>query len=127
MFPEVLELVIGRRCDFMKGVLRGYRRATLKDRVYPGIIRSNNDFVTGLSVNSISALETRILDLFEDDIYDKIKVNVDLDGNKAEACFTYAVNEKHKNLILSHDWDSNKFQRLYLDTYLKNCKDFRNG
>ena len=49
IFPEVVEIVVGRRPPKWDALLPGYRRARLDGRVYPGIVEEPGRYLVRAS------------------------------------------------------------------------------
>ena len=60
-----------------KFVLQGFERKALKDRLYPGIIRSSNSHVEGIMYVNVTEEDIEKLDEYEGEEYDRITVTQD--------------------------------------------------
>ncbi|CAM9662340.1 unnamed protein product [Choristocarpus tenellus] len=78
MQPEVLQVLLGRVPPTNKGILHGYHRYRIKEQVYPAIFPCEGSSVEGLLLPGLSPREQYILDLFEDEDYQKVDVDVRL-------------------------------------------------
>lgn len=122
--------MLGRVPSTTPALLRGFSRHSITGRHYPIIFHSPNtiDTVKGKILHNISTDETKILDSFEGDEYERIEVvlqNVD-DGKEMKA-FTYiATKDTHQQLLsqLTAEWDYENFRANNLKPFLEMCFGF---
>jgi hypothetical protein len=67
LFPEVVEIVVGRRLPVVPATLADHRRARLVDRVYPGIVEHAS--VLG---KELRRLPDSLADLRADDLLERV-------------------------------------------------------
>jgi hypothetical protein len=119
-FPEVLQVLLGRVPDSTAVAVSGWRVAALPDLVEPAMV-SAEAIASGRLITDLSAQEWRIVDAFEDDIYELCPVSL-ADGRQAWAY----VCANHDRVSVA-DWDAEQFERNDLVAYLKRCAAWRRG
>ncbi|CAM9777592.1 unnamed protein product [Laminaria digitata] len=80
MNDKVLFALLDRNPPTQEARLSGYHRYQIKDHVFPAIRPKEGSSVTGLFMEGLNARERLIFDLFEDDDYHKVDVEVKVDG-----------------------------------------------
>mmetsp|Transcript_11192 Transcript_11192/g.31139 ORF Transcript_11192/g.31139 Transcript_11192/m.31139 type:complete len:138 (-) Transcript_11192:33-446(-) len=76
MSSMVFGALISRTPKCFPGLLYGFRRHAIEGRPYPGITEDDNSSVSGLLVTGLSGEELDVLDFFEDEEYERRKVQV---------------------------------------------------
>lgn len=117
-FPEVLQVLLGRVPDLVPTTVAGWRVARLPGHVYPAMVAAEA-VVRGCLITDLSGSEWRIIDAFEDDIYELRQLSL-TDGRHVWAY----VCENHPDVSVD-DWDVNQFDQDHLVNYLKQCADWR--
>ena len=117
----VLKRVIGsydKGIQKRQGVLKGFKRITVKGTHYPAIVGSKGDKVEGLVVYGITKDALLLLDQFEDDEYQRKDVTVlRRDGQKTTAA-TYVAGP---NMFLDdNEWCLRTWQQNHRKEFLKN-------
>jgi gamma-glutamylcyclotransferase (GGCT)/AIG2-like uncharacterized protein YtfP len=123
--PEVLQALTGKSFPAQSCSLTGFARRSLKDRIYPGIIPTTNSVVQGKLFFGIDPDTQRLIDAFEDEIYDKTIVEIETSPGNIERALAYVVNAKHHNLATPEPWHLGDFANRYLDSYIEQCVQFR--
>jgi gamma-glutamylcyclotransferase (GGCT)/AIG2-like uncharacterized protein YtfP len=110
MFPEVWQAVAGSTFKSVVGTLRGYAAFRVRDAVFPGILRTNDDSVVHgvLYLNVDDAAIVR-LDQFEDDFYERQTVNVDCLDGPLRTANTYVVPAKNRQILTDELWTREAF------------------
>lgn len=117
MFDEVLRVLIGRAPDRTPATVEGWRAAALPGRVYPVLVPAATR-ASGLVLSGITPAEWRILDAYEDDLYDLVRLPL-VDGGHA---WTYVAPPKTD--ALDKDWSATEFGKQ-LDDYVTDCRKWR--
>ena len=118
MFPEVMQVLLGRVPDSVPASVAGWRVAALPGRVYPAMV-SAEAIAHGALITGLNTSEWRIIDAFEDDIYELHPLTL-TDGR---AAWAYVCSGQHK--VSADDWDVERFERKHLVAYLKQCAAWR--
>ncbi len=119
LFPDVQRALLGRVPRSTSTTASGWRVAALRGRSYPGLVPGNSA-VTGLVLLDLNPDDWRIVDAFEDDIYDLQRIRLD-DGN---AAWTYACADH--DVVLPDNWDIPQFASRELPAYARRCAGWRN-
>jgi hypothetical protein len=121
MFPEVLDVLLGRTPDMAPAALDGWRAAALADRVYPGLVAAGRPGVAaaGRLLLGLDGPERDVLDAFEEVLYERRPV-VLADGRTAT---TYVWLDDAA--VLPHDWDPQRFAADHLAVYVDHWSAWR--
>jgi len=121
MFPEVLEVLLGRTPEMAPAALDGWRAAALADRVYPGLVAATRPGVAaaGRVLLGLDDHERGVLDAFEESIYERRTVEL-ADGREAT---TYVWLDG--DAVLPDDWDPHTFARDHLAVYVDHWSTWR--
>jgi gamma-glutamylcyclotransferase (GGCT)/AIG2-like uncharacterized protein YtfP len=124
MFPEVLDVLLGRTPDMAPASLPGWRAAALADRVYPGLVAAPGE-VTGQLLLGLDAHEMDVLDAFEDVLYERRLLDLaDADATTgARQAMTYVWLDATQ--VLPHDWDAAHFVTTELPAYIARWSHWR--
>ncbi|CAB1110254.1 unnamed protein product [Ectocarpus sp. CCAP 1310/34] len=102
MNEKVLFALLKRVPSTRKANLSGYHRFRIKDHVFPAIRPREGGGVEGLLMTGLDAREKLIFDLFEDEDYHKVDVQV-----KVEAC------EDATQTATCYVWNASAEDQLY--------------
>lgn len=119
-FPEVMRVLLGRTPPGRPAQAAGWRVAALPGRVYPALVPApSTDLAAGQLVTGLHPAEWRILDAFEDQLYDLSRLTL-TDGRIAWA-YVYSDGAGQT----AGEWDMHAFERDHLADYLKRCAVWR--
>ncbi|MFD9483654.1 gamma-glutamylcyclotransferase family protein [Streptomyces sp. NPDC059991] len=113
-FDEVLRALLGRVPATREARANGWRAAALEGRVYPGLIPSQQQAVTGLLLTDLNATEWRVLDNFEDDTYELQQLPLAAGGHGW--AYVWPGHE-----VLPLNWDASAFRSSHLAAYVARC------
>ncbi|GLW66105.1 hypothetical protein Arub01_43490 [Actinomadura rubrobrunea] len=116
-FPEVLRVLLGRVPEMRPATATGWRVRALPGVVYPGMVAVPDGVAQGMLMTGLSEDERRLLDAYEDDLYDPTLITLD-DGHRA---WTYVW----KGSTEPYDWDVERFAREELPSYVDRCRMWR--
>ena len=126
LFPEILEVVLGRVPDFKDGILSDYHRFNIHDgintRLYPAISNQPGGLVEGRLLLDLSYDERQVLDAYEGREYFKKTVQVQCEGQLVEA-EVYIWHTAGKDL-LKGSWSPSNFKIHHLDQYVRDLKGY---
>eukprot|EP00904_Undaria_pinnatifida_P009214 jgi/Undpi1/5422/HiC_scaffold_2.g00703.m1 len=105
MNDKVLSALIDRVPPTQKACLSGYHRYQIRDHVFPGIRPKEGGSVEGLFMEGLNAREKLIFDLFEDDYYYKVDVEVKVGGLEETRTATVYVWSASAEDQLYGTWD----------------------
>lgn len=126
VFPEVREAVLGRAAASAPAAVEGWRVAALRDRDFPGLVRSEGSRVTGLVLTDLTGPERARVHAYEGTMYrqELIPLVADAGGSDDAAApthgWTYVCVEE--SLVLGTDWDRQNFADMRLSDYLAHCR-----
>jgi len=118
LFPEVLQVLLGRVPHSIDASAPGWRVAALHDRVYPALVPGPGS-ARGLLLIDLSQAEWQVLDDFEAKMYD-LRLIALSDGRQGLA---YVCDDAAE--ACSHDWDRNRFASDHLPAYVERCAVWR--
>ena len=99
----------------------GWRAVQLPDRPYPALVPSRDarEEVDGLLIERLEPTEWRVLDDFEDDVYELSSLPL-MDGRVgwAYVCLDHAD-------VRAEPWDFEAFAENDLTDYLERCREWR--
>ncbi|KAK1438229.1 hypothetical protein QVD17_04035 [Tagetes erecta] len=121
---DVVQILLNRVPQTSPAILNNYHRFSIKGRVYPAILPVENKKVTGRVLIGLSGTELDILDMYEDDEYDKRVVNVSLlDASEVLQAYTYVWGNS-TDPDLYGDWDFEEFKESKLKDYVEMTKSY---
>lgn len=127
MEPTVMMAVTGQRLSSRPAELRGYGRFCVRDAVYPGLVAQPAAVTQGLLYRDLDADTFLRLDTFEDGMYDRRSLTVDVDqshaGRRSLNAEVYVTRSSERARLSSEPWDPDRFRRLHLGAYLQRCAD----
>ena len=126
LFPEVFEIVVGRRGRAQPATLAGHRRAALVDRVYPGLVEAPGHVTEGVLYTDLDTVALAALDRFEDVLYDRKRVEVTAADAGRALAFVYVLGSSYRTLVTAEGWDPAAFA-VQLPAYLDACRGHPEG
>lgn len=125
-FDKVISGLLGRELAGSSATIAGFKRIKIKDKRYPGLIKSTPDsIIEGKVHTDIAAEELVLLDTFEDNFYQKIEAEVKLKDGQTKKAFTYIVPEHNKHFATKAEWNHDEFSEKHLQDYIEMVKKFR--
>jgi len=86
LFPEILDELLGRSPLSYEWAVRGWRRVVLKDRDFPGLVRSHADDMTlGQVLVDLTCVEFDALRRYEGPMYELMEIGHGFSGHKVFA------------------------------------------
>lgn len=119
LFPEVLEVLLGRVPDRSPAVAPGWRVAALPGRVYPGLVPGVGHHAQGQVIRGLDPAETAVLRAYEGEDYLLTGI-VLADGS---SCPAYVW----RRAVLAADWTTDRLTAGQLDDFLRRCRRWRCG
>lgn len=117
-FPEVVRKLLGATLDGEKAILRGFARYLLVNREYPGIVRDPDSSVDGVLYQGVTPKYIRLLDRYEDNIYDRQRVQViNAKGEPVDA-WAYIIPPKYRRELSTAPWQRDAFRCKHLKRFL---------
>lgn len=124
MIEEIMESVTGRVFTGTDAVLKGHVRYRIRDVLYPGIAKKEGSRVRGKVYRNIDDETMSRLDAFEDDVYERVAVEVvGNDGTRIDA-FTYRVRDDHSSFLTEEEWDPEEFREKHMRSFVERYGGF---
>ena len=111
MFADIMFRVTKNRYKSESALLRNYRRLTVRDEWYPGILPSKGDVVTGMVYFRLTEADWRRLDLFEGEMYRRETINVEFADGRSASAQTYVVRPQFEYRLSGKGWSAEAFRR----------------
>jgi gamma-glutamylcyclotransferase (GGCT)/AIG2-like uncharacterized protein YtfP len=118
LFPEVVQALLGRIPESTPAAVAGWRVAALPGRVYPALVAAEA-LAKGHLLAGLTRQEWRIIDAFEDHLYDLRRLTL-TDGRHGWA-YLYA----DASDVSPDDWDANRFEQHDLAAFVGRCTAWR--
>eukprot|EP00877_Chromochloris_zofingiensis_P003464 jgi/Chrzof1/13118/Cz07g20160.t1 len=116
---EVVSLLIQRVPQTKPATLKGFSRHSVKRKVYPAIVPSENSVVHGKVLLNLSDKELDILDVYESDEYYRAPVKPLLeDGSEIDAD-VYILEDEYRHKLGSKEWCYDEWRTQHLHKWLK--------
>jgi gamma-glutamylcyclotransferase (GGCT)/AIG2-like uncharacterized protein YtfP len=110
MFPEVWQAVVGRQFATVRATAFGYAIYRVRDAVFPGIIAADqSDRVRGVVYLDVDPSSIRRLDVFEDDFYRRLTLQLACDDGQRRSADAYVVPNENRNILTNELWDADQF------------------
>ena len=122
--PEVMEAVTGRTPASAEARARGFAKFLLKGRIYPGMIVHPRAVCSGRVYYHIDRRTLEILDAFEDDVYTRERIEVEVAEGRSLEAYAYLIPPHYRECLTSTPWKSDEFMTTHLVHYLEACKAF---
>ncbi|MFQ6638638.1 hypothetical protein Gotur_015513 [Gossypium turneri] len=121
---DVVRVLLNRVPPSSAALLNHFHRFSIKGRVYPAILPVQNRHVSGRVLMGISDPELHILDEFEDDEYQRTRVEVSLleSSDKLQAHAYVWRNTSDPNLY--GDWDFEEWKQVHKESFIKMTMGF---
>ncbi|MEU8131907.1 gamma-glutamylcyclotransferase family protein [Streptodolium elevatio] len=117
MFPEVLRTLLDRVPALAPAAVDGWRAAALPGQVYPALATADSR-ADGVLLSGISVRDWHILDAYEDDLYDLVRLPL-VGGGHA---WTYVAPQA---AVLDENWSAEAFAERQLTEYVAACRAWR--
>lgn len=124
MCEDIMGEVTGCGLIAESGLLKGFRRCTIKGELYPGIIPSANCDVPGIVYRDVSPDAWRRLDEFEGELYERQKVQITLPDGGILWAATYVVKPAFVSRLAPVDWHFEDFLKNGKSVFRKSYKGY---
>ena len=119
MFPEIWSRVVRGNHRFARATADGYACFSVRDEIYPGLVKRPGSRVEGVVYFDIDATDLAALDAFEGADYQREPIALTLDDGREIAGETYLYLPVAR--LLATGWAPENFQKQrFVDTY---CRD----
>ena len=120
-----MEAVTGQVWASAEAWAKGFAKFLLKGRIYPGMTaRTRSRSVRAGSIIIIDSRTLEILDAFEDDVYTREHIEVEVEGNRSLQAYAYLIRPQDRACLTATPWQPDEFKSKHLLRYLEACKTF---
>ncbi len=121
--PEIMQALTGESYRHTSATVENFASYQLKNRIYPGAIAENGACIKGILYFSLSDSALKILDVFEDILYERQSVTANTEIGEYQASI-YVVTKRFAGLLNNKSWDIERFRELHREKYLNKCNRF---
>jgi gamma-glutamylcyclotransferase (GGCT)/AIG2-like uncharacterized protein YtfP len=125
MCEDIMLEVSGLKLEPVHGILRYYRRLSVKGEHYPAIIPDSNSSVNGVAYLKVPPSSWKRLDRFEGEYYTRKAVLVELNNGGILTAGVYVFNQEFKDKLDETDWTFSEFMNKYKEKFVKDYKGYR--
>ena len=122
--PEVMEAVTGRSWASAEAWAIGFAKFLLKGRIYPGMTAVRGSICSGRVYYHIDRRTLEILNAFEDDVYTRERIDVEIEGGRSLQAYAYLIRPQDREWLTATPWHPEEFRSKHLVRYLEACKTF---
>lgn len=122
--PEVMEAVTGRAWASAEARAKGFAKFLLKGRIYPGMTAVPGAVCSGRVYYHIDRHTLDILDAFEDEVYTRERIEVEVEGGRPLQAYAYLIPPDYRDCLTSTPWKPDEFMAKHLARYLEAGKIF---
>ncbi len=116
---EVIKAVTGKVHWGVKAKLPGYAMYKVRNKEYPGVVRSSNSETVGVLYTDVGEEELEELDLFEGDLFERRRLNIIQQDNEKCNAWVYIVPDKNKDKLTKEPWDLEDFLKNELKSFIR--------
>jgi len=125
MCDDIMREVAGCRLSHGTGTLKGYRRRSVKGEYYPALVAAEGGCVDGVVYHNVPASAWDRLDRFEGELYERRRVQIELDDGTSLNAAAYVVKPEYLDRLEPSEWDYAEFLRSGKARFQKYYKGFR--
>lgn len=111
MWADIMARVCGHEFASEPASLAGHRRHPVRGQDYPGLQAAPQGLVAGRLYRDVDVAVWARLDAFEGLEYERVPVNVQLDGGGTAEAWVYRFRAEFAARLLPGDWDAAAFAR----------------
>lgn len=124
MFGSVRDVLINGRYKKLDAHVNGFRRLSVKGKLYPGLIESEKGRVGGLLLLGINDADLRALDRFEGNYYKRQPVAVESRSRQILQAETYVFRDEFRFLLSDEEWNADEFGKNGISTFMTQYHGF---
>jgi gamma-glutamylcyclotransferase (GGCT)/AIG2-like uncharacterized protein YtfP len=106
---EIMRAVCGQPFVGRAATLENYRVLKVRGEVYPGMIKSPGFVARGVVYQNIGARHFEALDAFEGEMYEKQRIQIQLEDGDTGTAFAYLVKESYEKYLEPVAWSYTQF------------------
>lgn len=109
MCDDIMREVAGCRLSHVSGILKGYRRRSVKGEHYPALVPEVEGRVEGVIYLNLPNSVWQRLDRFEGEMYTRQTVHIELNDGRTLCAETYVTKSTFLDRLDESDWDFDGF------------------
>lgn len=117
-FPAVVKKLLGTTLAGESAELEGYTRYLLVNRNYPGIVSMPGESVDGVLYHGVTPKYFKLLDRYEDSIYERRQIQVINSHAQRVTAWTYVIPLRYRQELSNQPWDREYFANTQLKRFL---------
>ena len=125
MCEDIMQMASGTRRPPIAGILKGYSRRAVKGEHFPALLPDPDSTVEGIIYRNISVAAWGRLDRYENMMYQRNTVQVELDNGVVISAEAYLTRPEYSHLLDESAWDFQYFLRKTKSRFLHNCQGYR--
>lgn len=125
MCDDIMREVSGYQLSHVTGILKGYRRHSVKGEHYPALVPDKKGRVEGVVYRNVPNRAWDRLDRFEGETYMRQQVQIDLTDGASMLATTYVVQPRCLDQVGESEWDFSDFLRNGKENFQMHYKGFR--
>ncbi|MCB0351870.1 MAG: gamma-glutamylcyclotransferase [Bdellovibrionales bacterium] len=118
IFHDVVEAVCGYIPAHSPATLKNFARYVFLDEMYPGVVESQGDSVSGTVYRDVPEEVVDRLDVFEGEMYLRVERRVELPSKEELLAQVYVIPFSRRELLAKRDWSPEEFERNSLDEFV---------
>lgn len=127
MFPEIRDLVCGRKLSAEPAVLYGYQRYVVRGATFPGIVKRSDSSVEGHILMDLTESEMESFDRYEDSFYIRESELFSVSAGKFRAEVYVVPEEISEAVLTSKIWSREWFEKAHYNEFLNSLKHLQQG
>jgi gamma-glutamylcyclotransferase (GGCT)/AIG2-like uncharacterized protein YtfP len=125
MYPAVINALTDCNFSYEDVTIQDFERRAIQGKKYPGLRRHIGSMAQGRLWFDIDESSMRMLDSFEDSLYERQTVEITSKSRGVINAFAYVVPKHLEHTLEDIPWDPNVFENMHLAQYVKMCERFR--
>ena len=125
LLPQIMHQVSGQRHFSSPARLHEYARYGIRGKPYPGIVSQQYASVAGLLYLNLKPAAWQRLDYYEDDYYQRQRVQVEVEAGDYLNAWSYVVPQPKSHILTTHDWSLLQFQQQHPQGFLRHLSSRR--
>jgi len=117
-FPAVVKKLLGTTLVGELAEAPGYARYLLVNRSYPGMVCQAGSSVDGVLYHRVTPKYLKLLDRYEDNIYERQHIQVINARGKTLTAWAYVIPLRYKQELSNQPWDREYFANTQLKRFL---------
>ncbi|CAA7055377.1 unnamed protein product [Microthlaspi erraticum] len=121
--PDVIKVILDRVPEMISATLPGFKMLSLKGRLYPCIVPSEEGDVHGKVLTGLNDKELKNLDTCEGNEYERVTVGAVRDDNFDKMPVKTYIWINKDDPEMDGEWDFEEWKRLHMKKFINTYKD----